>query len=799
MKKLYALLAALCATPVMMAGYDFSLQGTAFTADTTAHFVIAPGVTHTALVCRAGSRTFNAFVITMDRKAPGAENVRPKVEIGRDSCVTAEAITSMAKRKTGADAQYVAALNGDFFITSAFSAQHPMGNRILGYPNMSCATDGKIASPDIIDYGSREKALIVARDGNMYIDATDLSYTFAVGDNTLRTHLANYMRTANDVVAYNSYNGGWTHTDATGRELILDYDGEWCFNRPMTMTVRGWDEDGNAPIPANGMVLSFGANGETHDWIENLRPGDKATFTVNCSLPAFGGLTPDILEICGGDVRILREGTVTKQGDPDAIRFINTPTSQYSRSLVGYSKDRSLLVLCAVDAGGSSSGVSYYEGADLMAALGCYDALDLDGGGSTAMWAPTHGFLNTPRDGAERAVGNGLFVRMDTPADTEVATIRFADPVLTLPKNGLYQPVIYGYNKYGQLVDTDVRNFTLSAPGALGTVSDDGTALLASGSGTHALTATRNGSTATIAVTVDDTFAAAPRVDKVLMQRDMTWDVELQAKVGTQMMAVTPQAYSWTSSDPAVAQISADGTVTAKADGAATLTGTLGETALTVDVTVETPVQEAMNIYGNPFDAEGWTFSGTGVDKKSFVLTADNNGFDTSFKVTSTRNTNMTLSKQAVLWSRPTGLSLDLTPGDFTVSKVIFNVQPANAKASMKLEAAGPFAANTPVSLSLPFGDLVGADVTDIAFYPVTVRGIQVYVSAKSGTHTLAMPAVQAKYASLGAVDTIVADGDSDADAPARYYNLQGMPVSNPGPGIYILRRGRTATKVLIR
>ena len=40
--------------------------------------------------------------------------------------------------------------------------------------------------------------------------------------------------------------------------------------------------------------------------------------------------------------------------------------------------------------------------------------------------------------------------------------------------------------------------------------------------------------------------------------------------------------------------------------------------------------------------------------------------------------------------------------------------------------------------------------------------------------------------------------GAPQADAPAEYYNLQGIRVANPAHGIYIERRGSKATKVLI-
>ncbi len=42
-------------------------------------------------------------------------------------------------------------------------------------------------------------------------------------------------------------------------------------------------------------------------------------------------------------------------------------------------------------------------------------------------------------------------------------------------------------------------------------------------------------------------------------------------------------------------------------------------------------------------------------------------------------------------------------------------------------------------------------------------------------------------------------DAAVDADAEPEYYNLQGVRVDNPGPGIYIVRRGEAVTKEMIR
>ncbi|MDE6395717.1 MAG: hypothetical protein K2K84_00425, partial [Muribaculaceae bacterium] len=49
-------------------------------------------------------------------------------------------------------------------------------------------------------------------------------------------------------------------------------------------------------------------------------------------------------------------------------------------------------------------------------------------------------------------------------------------------------------------------------------------------------------------------------------------------------------------------------------------------------------------------------------------------------------------------------------------------------------------------------------------------------------------------------VEDIVVDGDSDADAPVRYFNLQGVELRQPVPGTLVIeRRGNKARKIIVR
>ncbi|MDE6396383.1 MAG: phosphodiester glycosidase family protein, partial [Muribaculaceae bacterium] len=499
------ILGLLLASSVTATAANTDIQGVSFQVDTISHYKIGPGLTQSHLVFKSSSRTFHAFLT--DMHVPEADGLRVKVDVGRDSCNTAEAITSIAKRKTNANTQYLAGINGDFFITSSFANQHEFKNAILGYPNMSCATEGKLVAPDMIDITSRENALIIGSEG-MWIDATDMKYRVLnnAGDTIVDAKAMNYPRRDEEMVVYNSYMGKYTKTSPQGREIVLRpaEGATWKFNKSIKFIVDGDWHAGQSAIPEDGLVISCGPKYK-NEFIDGLKKGDIVKLKLVVSLPAFSKLKPDIQEICGGDVRILKENVTTTE----AIRWINTPSAKYSRSLVGYSKDRDHVVTCAIDASSVSSGVTYYEAADVMRFLGCWDALDLDGGGSTAIWTQSHGIMNNLRDGSERAVGNGIFFVLDRPASKEVKSIRFADWRQVLPQYGLYRPVIYGYNEYGQLVDTDIQGFTLEAPAELGTV--DGTALLASGSGPHNLTARLGDMTADIAVTVDNSFPAKPR------------------------------------------------------------------------------------------------------------------------------------------------------------------------------------------------------------------------------------------------------------------------------------------------
>src|SRR5690606_23625991 len=112
-------------------------------------------------------------------------------------------------------------------------------------------------------------------------------------------------------------------------------------------------------------------------------------------------------QVVGGRPRIVQNGKVVSSSS-------SLCTVRHPRTAAGLSRDRRTLILAVVDGRSSSSiGMTCDELGALMVELGADIALNLDGGGSSAMWMKGIGVVNRPSDGAQRVVSNHLAVQAD--------------------------------------------------------------------------------------------------------------------------------------------------------------------------------------------------------------------------------------------------------------------------------------------------------------------------------------------------------------------------------------------------
>jgi hypothetical protein len=118
--------------------------------------------------------------------------------------------------------------------------------------------------------------------------------------------------------------------------------------------------------------------------------------------------------------------------------MVETETSlsrtRHPRTAVGIAADGHTLVVVVADGrrAGFAAGMSLSELANLMRQLGCQEALNLDGGGSSEMVArdPESGelrVLNHPSDGRERAVANVLGISVRGSRRAKVVTAPLPD------------------------------------------------------------------------------------------------------------------------------------------------------------------------------------------------------------------------------------------------------------------------------------------------------------------------------------------------------------------------------------
>ena len=174
-------------------------------------------------------------------------------------------------------------------------------------------------------------------------------------------------------------------------------------------------EGTNAAFRADQWALTEGpamTDGKTWSTSTNARPclvvGTNQQVTIEMlPRPAIGDW-----EVIAGNTMLVKDG----------LAMTHTNKMRHPRTVAGLDAAKSKLILLVVDGRkpGVAIGMNYDELAAEMLRLGCRDAVNLDGGGSSVMAVrdPATGemkILNEPTDGRERAVADVLGISVDGP------------------------------------------------------------------------------------------------------------------------------------------------------------------------------------------------------------------------------------------------------------------------------------------------------------------------------------------------------------------------------------------------
>jgi hypothetical protein len=358
---------------------------------------IHPGVEHFSEFQPDAPRLINVLTIDLDNP-----RVRIEPEKGGDRAIfKGEKTSEMATRESRSGHIVIAGINADFW-RGKYIPVGPFVDEGMIYkthdvqrPRAVFLIDDK-GTPHI-GLADIYTTLIVDEKTTYPIDAINVG---AEGDE-VPTHLK-------DLFLYTEVFGESTKTAAEGRtEVVLRRITEdFIPNNPCDVEVTEILKDsGNTSLKPGEMVLS--GTGESKDFLEkNLSKGLRVKIITR--VPATD--RPVVLMV-GGLPLLLQGGEINIDNRREKIRdaFV---TDRHPRTSLGISKDKKTLFLVVVDGRqpGLSIGTDLNWLAQYFKDLGAYEAMNLDGGGSSTMWVRGE-IVNSPSDRTgERTVTNSLLV-----------------------------------------------------------------------------------------------------------------------------------------------------------------------------------------------------------------------------------------------------------------------------------------------------------------------------------------------------------------------------------------------------
>lgn len=350
---------------------------------------LAPGVMLTQDIVIDPADALITNVVTVDVSAPG---VALKAAIGQDVVLTndwrkgREAISILTARK-GA----LVGVNADFF-------------PFTGDPLGLCIVDRELISEP-----ARGRVAMGVTSKGIFFDTPRFDAAIRLPSGASRQiDGVNRIRETNQLIAYTEAFGATTQNKYKATDVICSSeDLPLQAGKTLALTVTEVRQDAvDTPIPRGGLVLSAG--GPAGYFLkENLKPGDKLTARFDLRSASLRDWT-QVEQGLGGGPWLVKDGRFfidAKEQGFDA-RF---SAARHPRTALGLRSDGKLLIVTVDGRQAISRGVSLAELATIMIKLGAANAINLDGGGSTAL--SVSGLLvNSVCEGEERLVANALLV-----------------------------------------------------------------------------------------------------------------------------------------------------------------------------------------------------------------------------------------------------------------------------------------------------------------------------------------------------------------------------------------------------
>ncbi len=357
--------------------------------DSVSTATVEPGVKHMTIL-KDGPYAIDVLVVDLQAKHLQVESFRPMGLVKT---------TEQVRRNDREDHNVVAAINADFF---SFNSGWPVDNQVM---------NGQF----VFASSTQRSHLAIDVNGKPFIDKFSLSaWVKPKNGKVYPIDAVNDIHRANSIVLHTSFSDTATNFSGPGMTFLLGLAGSsWSVGDTLRMAVTRNGVSDLMHIAKDQAVLWIGSGPDVWSAREDVKAGDTVLVYLGTQPPA-----RHVRTMVGGAGMILANGKAVSDSinvrEKTSIAFLK---ARHPRTFVGFDKDSTRLFLCVVDGRQERSiGMNFQEMADFLLSIGVWNAVNLDGGGSTTMVIHDK-IVNSPSDKTgERPVANTLQIIRLKPA-----------------------------------------------------------------------------------------------------------------------------------------------------------------------------------------------------------------------------------------------------------------------------------------------------------------------------------------------------------------------------------------------
>ncbi|MGQ9619067.1 MAG: phosphodiester glycosidase family protein [Candidatus Aminicenantia bacterium] len=284
------------------------------------------------------------------------------------------------------------------------------GRRVIAGINASFfKEDGKpeglfVDEGKIYTLNNRRSSLVMTKNGKLFISKTLIEIYFLYEKEKLKINALNNDNSNHNLTLFTHLYNKKIKILGNHKGIVVKIKGKrFSPTEKIEGVASELLENGEKNLKENEVMLLI-------DWnMENLRKIKKnpsITFIIKNLY-----FRDDIDFAVTGAPQIVRKGVNVYKGTTEGLtsKFVDV---RHPRTGIGISKNGKMIFMVVVDGRqpNLSIGMTLDEFAELFIKLGCYNALNLDGGGSSTMWVKGE-VVNSPSDPTgERPVSDGLLV-----------------------------------------------------------------------------------------------------------------------------------------------------------------------------------------------------------------------------------------------------------------------------------------------------------------------------------------------------------------------------------------------------